>query len=145
MSEAVERVVFDCNIFAQSLISPGGPAGACVERVLEGKVRLFWSDYVLAEIRRIPEKDTPRKLGVTPEMCERLIARVRSGQLNAAFGIRFDNLEDKDGVKMNFADGTWILFRKSGTEPMIRIYCESPEAERVATILGRAVEELDNS
>ena len=79
------------------------------------------------------------------EQCERLIARVRSGQLNAAFGIRFDNLEDKDGVKMNFADGTWILFRKSGTEPMIRIYCESPEAERVATILGRAVEELDNS
>jgi phosphomannomutase len=79
------------------------------------------------------------------EQNERLIARVRSGQLNAAFGLRFTGLEVKDGVKMNFADGTWILFRKSGTEPMIRIYCESPEAERVATMLGRAVEELDNS
>jgi phosphomannomutase len=79
------------------------------------------------------------------EQCERLIARVRAGQLNAAFGLRFTGLEEKDGVKMNFADGTWILFRKSGTEPMIRIYCESPDAERVATMLGRAVEELDNS
>jgi len=29
---------------------------------------------------------------------------------------------------MNFGDGTWILFGKSGTEPMIRIYCESPDA-----------------
>jgi len=79
------------------------------------------------------------------EQCDRLIARVRAGKLNAAFGIPFVGLEEKDGVKMNFADGTWILFRKSGTEPMIRIYCESPEADRVATMLGRAVEELDNS
>jgi len=79
------------------------------------------------------------------EQCERLIARVRAGKLNAAFGIRFLNLEEKDGVKMNFGDGTWILFRKSGTEPMIRVYCESPDADRVATMLGRAVEELDNS
>jgi phosphomannomutase len=79
------------------------------------------------------------------EQCERLIARVRKGDLNTAFGLRFTGLEDKDGVKMNFADGTWILFRKSGTEPMIRIYCESPDAERVGRMLGRAVEELDNS
>ena len=79
------------------------------------------------------------------EQCERLIARVRGGKLNAAFGVAFVGLEDKDGVKMNFGDGTWILFRKSGTEPMIRIYCESPEADRVGTMLGRAVEELDNS
>ena len=79
------------------------------------------------------------------EQCERLIARVRKGELNTAFGLRFSGLEVKDGVKMNFADGTWILFRKSGTEPMIRIYCESPDANVVATMLGRAVEELDNS
>ena len=79
------------------------------------------------------------------EQCERLIQRVRAGELNTSFGLRPTNVEEKDGIKMNFADGTWILFRKSGTEPMIRIYCESPEQERVATMLGRAVEELDNS
>ena len=47
--------------------------------------------------------------------------------------------EEKDGVKLNFADGTWILFRKSGTEPMIRIYCESPDAARVQEMLRRAI------
>src|SRR5947209_8565893 len=31
----------------------------------------------------------------------------------------FTSKEEKDGLKLNFADGTWILFRKSGTEPMI--------------------------
>src|SRR5258705_13872808 len=92
-----------------------------------------------------PRQSDRRDVHRPVEQCERLIARVRKGDLNAAFGLRFASLEDKDGVKMNFADGTWILFRKSGTEPMIRIYCESPDAERVGRMLGRAVEELDNS
>jgi phosphomannomutase len=46
-------------------------------------------------------------------------------------------------VKLNFADGSWILFRKSGTEPMIRIYCESPDFARVQEILEKATRELD--
>ena len=76
MSEAVERVVFDCNIFAQTLITPSGNAGQCVERVLDGRVSLYWSDYVLEEIRRIPAKPTPKRLGVTPDQSELLISRL---------------------------------------------------------------------
>ncbi len=79
------------------------------------------------------------------DQCARLIERVRSGRLDRAFGPGFSGREEKDGVKMNFADGTWILFRRSGTEPMIRIYCESPDAARVREMLGRAVEELDRA
>jgi phosphomannomutase len=77
------------------------------------------------------------------EQCGRLIERVRAGLLDRGFGPGFTTREEKDGVKMNFADGTWILFRKSGTEPMIRIYCESPDAARVQEMLSRAVTELD--
>lgn len=77
------------------------------------------------------------------EQCARLIARVKSGELDRAFGLTFTKREEVDGVKMNFADGSWILFRKSGTEPLIRIYCESPAAEQVQAMLARAVEELD--
>ena len=75
--------------------------------------------------------------------CARLIDRVRSGDLDQAFGEGFASREEKDGVKMNFADGSWILFRKSGTEPLIRIYCESPDPDRMTRMLDRAVEELD--
>ena len=78
------------------------------------------------------------------EQCARLIERVRSGELDETFGA-FARLEEKDGVKMNFADGSWLLFRKSGTEPIIRIYCESPDKEQVQTMLARAIEELDRS
>ena len=76
------------------------------------------------------------------DVCARLIDRVRAGDLNSAFGDRFASLEEKDGVKLNFADGSWILFRKSGTEPIIRIYCESPEEGRVEKMLDRAIAEL---
>lgn len=86
-----------------------------------------------------------RDLHRTMEACGRLIDRIKAGELDRAFGPGFSNREEKDGVKMNFADGTWILFRKSGTEPIIRIYCESPDAERVQNMLDTAVGELDRS
>ena len=77
-------------------------------------------------------------------VCGRLIDRVRSGDLDRSFGSDLLRREEKDGVKMNFADGSWILFRKSGTEPIIRIYSESPDASRVQGMLDRAVIELDS-
>jgi phosphomannomutase len=77
------------------------------------------------------------------DVCARLIDRVKAGSLDTTFGAGFTSREETDGVKMNFGDGSWILFRKSGTEPMIRIYCESPDASRVGMMLDTAVRELD--
>lgn len=77
------------------------------------------------------------------EQSARLIERVRARELDDAFGVALASLEEKDGVKLNFADGSWLLFRKSGTEPILRIYCESPDRERVQSILNRAIVELD--
>jgi len=73
---------------------------------------------------------------------ERLISRALAGDLDGAFGVRVSSREDKDGVKLNFENGAWILFRKSGTEPIIRIYCESPDAAEVTSMLDTAVREL---
>jgi phosphomannomutase len=84
-----------------------------------------------------------RDLNRPMDVCARLIDRVKAGKLDDAFGPGFTTREETDGVKMNFADGSWILFRKSGTEPMIRIYCESPSASRVGEMLDTAVRELD--
>jgi phosphomannomutase len=84
-----------------------------------------------------------RDLHRSTEACSRLIDRVRSGVLDTAFGPGFSQREERDGVKMNFADGSWLLFRRSGTEPIIRIYSESPDRGRVQDMLQRATEELD--
>lgn len=86
-----------------------------------------------------------RDLHRPSEACDRLIKRARSGELDRAFGGDGDGREEKDGIKLNFRDGSWILFRKSGTEPLIRIYCESPQLERVKQMLDAAVRELDRA
>jgi len=32
----------------------------------------------------------------------------------------------------------WLMLRFSGTEPLLRLYCEGPDAARVAEVLGWA-------
>jgi phosphoglucomutase len=47
------------------------------------------------------------------------------------------NVETIDGLRLNFADDDWILFRLSGTEPLLRYYSESgtrKEAERLMSL-----------
>ena len=41
----------------------------------------------------------------------------------------------KDGLKLIFADGSWVLMRPSGTEPVVRFYAESTSEEDLATLL----------
>lgn len=40
-----------------------------------------------------------------------------------------------DGLRLRFADGSWLLVRASGTEPLLRIYAEAPTAERREQLL----------
>jgi phosphomannomutase len=46
--------------------------------------------------------------------------------------------EKFDGVKIHFADESWILFRASGTEPLLRVYCEAASDAEVARLLKAA-------
>ncbi|MEM6428276.1 MAG: phosphoglucomutase/phosphomannomutase family protein [Deinococcota bacterium] len=48
------------------------------------------------------------------------------------------SVERRDGVKLNLSDNAWVLFRASGTEPVLRIYCEAASSTEVNTILEAA-------
>jgi uncharacterized protein len=65
-------VVFDCTVFAQALINPKGPAGACLALGQKGHLRIFLSAHILRELRELPAK-IPARLGVTSERVEMLI------------------------------------------------------------------------
>jgi phosphomannomutase len=43
-----------------------------------------------------------------------------------------------DGVKLRLGPSHWLMLRFSGTEPLLRLYCEAPTAERVAEVLAWA-------
>ena len=45
------------------------------------------------------------------------------------------SLKTLDGVKWVWPDSSWVLFRPSGTEPIMRIYAEAESAESVKNLL----------
>ncbi len=50
-------------------------------------------------------------------------------------GLSVLGLDTTDGFKFGLEDGGWLLIRFSGTEPVIRVYCETTDEDRVAMIL----------
>jgi phosphomannomutase len=50
-------------------------------------------------------------------------------------GLGVTGLNTTDGFKFNLEDGGWLLIRFSGTEPIIRVYCETTSEARVQPIL----------
>lgn len=47
------KVVFDCGVFLQGLISKSGPAVACLELIEQEKLKLVTSEDTLAEIKDV--------------------------------------------------------------------------------------------
>ncbi|MGA7826038.1 MAG: hypothetical protein WCA04_00115 [Geobacteraceae bacterium] len=61
--------------------------------------------------------------------------------LPASFaGIKVGRLVSLDGTKCVLVDGSWVLFRKSGAEPVVRVYGESPSEEKLQVFLNAARE-----
>jgi phosphomannomutase len=52
-----------------------------------------------------------------------------------------------DGLKLVLYDGSWVMFRPSGTEPITRVYCESkdPQQLEVLTQMGVQCVEASNT
>ena len=53
-------------------------------------------------------------------------------------------LDTMDGLKLIFEDGSWVLVRPSGTEPIFRLYAEAdtqPKVERLVSETKRLIEE----
>ena len=45
-----------------------------------------------------------------------------------------------DGLKLRLGENHWLMFRFSGTEPLLRIYCEAPTNEDLDSALNWAKE-----
>lgn len=50
-------------------------------------------------------------------------------------GLKVTGLNTFDGFKFSLEDGGWLLIRFSGTEPIMRVYCETTHNESVQAIL----------
>jgi len=50
-------------------------------------------------------------------------------------GLKVTGLNSLDGFKFSLEDGGWLLIRFSGTEPIMRVYCETTHKDKVQAIL----------
>ena len=63
-------------------------------------------------------------LYLSEEVKERLVKRLKKNFREFA-GRRVKRADRTDGLKLEFADGSWNLLRLSGTEPLVRLYTEA--------------------
>ena len=60
-------------------------------------------------------------------------------------GLAVKEVGRKDGIKLYLEEGSWILLRPSGTEPLIRVYLETNSPRKVAQIaeaMERSIHQL---
>ena len=50
-----------------------------------------------------------------------------------------------DGLKVVFADGSWVMFRPSGTEPVTRLYCESKDPQLLDSLTQLGIQCVESS
>ncbi len=50
-----------------------------------------------------------------------------------------------DGLKLVLGDGSWVMFRLSGTEPITRIYCESKDPQQLEALTQLGIQCVEAS
>ncbi len=119
--------ILNCLLLTNAMAEEGKPLGQLVADVQ----REFGSHYYGRRDLHVPE-----------EMKQGAIRRARDENTQTLGGYRVLKKENLDGIKFfldaptggNGADA-WILFRASGTEPLLRAYAEAASPELVNEIL----------
>jgi len=70
---------------------------------------------------------------LTQEVKEKFTEKLRS-EPQEFFGRKVGEVVRKDGLKLVFQDGSWICYRLSGTEPVVRVYSEAANADELARL-----------
>ncbi len=68
--------------------------------------------------------------------------RCEAGEIKAFGDHAVQRLETIDGYKFFLSDDEWLMVRPSGTEPVLRTYCEAPTMERVEELLAICEKQL---
>ncbi|WP_085814578.1 phosphoglucomutase/phosphomannomutase family protein [Geoanaerobacter pelophilus] len=67
-----------------------------------------------------------------------LLEKLRGDTVSVIAGYRVAATNFSDGFKYILEDGAWLLIRPSGTEPVLRLYSEAMEPDKVASLLEAA-------
>lgn len=91
-------------------------------------IEKLWKEFGEFHFRR-------RDLHVPLEFGKNLVQKLRDEPPARYCGLVLEKVDSLDGTKLVFTDESWILFRQSGTEPLLRIYCEAGNLDQVGHML----------
>ena len=80
-----------------------------------------------------------RDLQLTMPQVEKLFGWLEAAPPDEIAGVDVVTVNRLDGIKLIGRDESWLLFRRSGTEPIVRIYAETPVKSRLAYLLELGV------
>jgi len=111
--------ILGCLLIAEMVASEGKSIGEILDDLYR-KVGLFLNERINFHLKEDEMEDLKVKLR---KYLPREIA-----------GLRVEKIANLDGLKFILADGSWLGIRLSGTEPVVRLYIEAHEAEKLENL-----------
>lgn len=73
---------------------------------------------------------------IKPARRENILDEIAVGAEGVYSGYGVEGISRTDGLKVMMRDGSWVLFRASGTEPLLRIYSEAKDPATVEKLIS---------
>jgi phosphoglucomutase len=112
--------ILACLLVAEMVAREGMSVKALLERLYD-KVGRYLTKRVNITLSPELERVFPERIAATPTSFAGAVVKERI---------------TVDGNKFILEDGSWLLFRKSGTEPVVRLYCEASTEERLQALIA---------
>ncbi len=96
----------------------------------------LWQTYGEFHYRR-------RDLQLPPRQGQALVERLRDDPPAHLAGVKVTGVDTLDGVKLLLGEAGWIMVRPSGTEPVLRLYCEARSPEIIDALLAAMARQLE--
>jgi phosphomannomutase len=81
-------------------------------------------------------------LHISEEAKQAVLAKCHGDQYTAFGPYKIIRTDKLDGFKYYLDNNTWVMIRASGTEPVLRVYCEAPDRAIARMMLDTAKKEL---
>jgi phosphomannomutase len=89
--------------------------------------------------RRVGREYWPLRANLRlPEDVKARAVQRLAGDFSSFLGRRVARADRTDGLKLVFDDGSWVLLRLSGTEPLLRVYTEATTQQESARLCDDA-------
>ena len=114
--------ILACLLVAEMIAVRGAPLSRQLQALFE-KVGAFYPVRVNLQLEPEKKADALKRIRRNPRTFD---------------GRKVRGVDRTDGMKLLLDGGAWVLMRPSGTEPVVRCYCESPSEEETAALAASA-------